>query len=251
MDIGEPVEHIRGVLERDELTLYCQPIRTLVGSGDYPMAEVLVRLKEEENSLLPPGEFIPIFEHYRMMPAMDRWVVGAAVRRLAAGSRVPQFSINLSGQTLEDREFPGFVASELMRSAVPGTSLLFELHMRDVLSRPPACEAFAKSVRSIGCGIVVDALGSQAVTVAPLKVLRPDYIKLDGALTRRILVDEGAVARLRSILTVTASLGIHTIAESVEEQDILLRLKAFGVEFAQGFGIFRPHPIDHIAAPSS
>lgn len=251
MDLGDPIEHIRGVFDRNELMLFCQPIRALVGSGDYPMAEVLVRLVEEENSLLPPGDFIPIFEHYRMMPAMDRWVVGAVVRHLAKGSRVSRFSINLSGQTLDDREFPGFVAAELMRSGVRATSLLFELHMRDVLARAPACEAFATSVRSIGCGIIVDALGTHAVTVAPLKVLHPDYIKLDGALTRKILADEGAVSRLKAILAVTESLGIHTIAESVEEQDVLLRLKAFGVEFAQGFGIYRPHPIDHVVAPGA
>jgi EAL domain-containing protein (putative c-di-GMP-specific phosphodiesterase class I) len=247
VEIGDPVEHIRGVLERNELTLYCQPIRALGGSGDYPMAEVLVRMVEEENSLLPPGDFIPIFEHYRMMPAMDRWVVAAVVRRLAQGSRVPQFSINLSGQTIEDPDFPGFVAAELMRSRVRGTSLLFELHMRDVVSRASACEAFTSSVKTIGCGLVIDALGAQAVSAAPLKVLQPDYIKLDGTLTRRILADEGAVARLRAILTVCSSLGIRAIAESVEDQDVLLRLKAFGVEFAQGFGIYTPHPIDHVA----
>lgn len=250
MELSDPVEHIRGVLERNELTLYCQPIRTLAGPGDYPMAEVLVRMVEEESSLLPPGDFIPIFEHYRMMPAMDRWVVSAVVRRLGQGSRIAQFSVNLSGQTLEDRDFPGFVAAELMRARVRATSLLFELHMRDVLSRAPACEAFTSSVRSIGCGVVIDALGAQAVSAAPLKVLQPDYIKLDGALTRKILTDEGAVSRLKAILGVAESLRIRTIAESVEEQDILLRLKAFGVEFAQGFGIYRPHPIDHVAAPS-
>lgn len=247
----DPVEHIRGVLERNELTLYCQPIRALVGSEGYPLAEVLVRMMEEESSLLPPGDFIPIFEHYRMMPAMDRWVVSTVVRRLAQGSRIPAFSINLSGQTLEDPDFPGFVATELMRARVRGTSLLFELHMRDVVSRAQACDAFTSAVRTIGCGLIIDALGAQAVAAAPLKVLKPDYIKLDGSLTRRILTDDNAVARLRAILTVCGSLGIRTIAESVEEQDILLRLKAFGVEFAQGFGIYTPHPLDHIAGPSS
>ena len=251
MELSDPIEHIRGVLDRNELTLYCQPIRALSGAGDYPMAEVLVRLVEEENSLLPPGDFIPVFEHYRMMPAMDRWVVAAVLRRLAQGSRVPKFSVNLSGQTLEDRDFPGFVANELMRNGVRGTSLLFELHMRDVLGKAPECGAFANAVRSIGCGLIVDALGTQAVTVAPLKILQPDFIKLDGALTRKIVADEGAASRVRAILAVAGSLGIRTIAESIEEQDVLLRVKAFGVEFAQGFGIYRPHPIEHVAVSAA
>ena len=251
MELGDPEDHIRGVLERNELTLYCQPILALAGAGGYPVAEVLVRMVEEENSLLPPGDFIPIFEHYRMMPAMDRWVVTAVLRRLSQGSRVPQFSINISGQTLEDADFPGFVATELVRARVRGTSLLFELHMLDIMARPRNCEAFASSVRAIGCGLVIDALGSQPVSVAPLKVLQPDYIKLDGALTRRVVSDQGAAAKLKAILTVAESLGVRTIAESIEDQDVLLRIKAFGVGYAQGFGIYRPHPIDHLApAPS-
>jgi EAL domain-containing protein (putative c-di-GMP-specific phosphodiesterase class I) len=251
LDQASPIEHIRGVLERNELTLYCQPIRSLAGGGDYPMAEVLVRMLEEEHSMLPPGDFIPIFEHYRMMPAMDRWVVAAAVRRLAQGSKIPRFSINLSGQTLEDPDFPGFVATELMRARVRGPGLLFELHMRDVVTLAAACESFAASIKTIGCGLVIDALGAQAVSAAPMKILKPDFIKLDGALTRKIVSDETAVSRLKGILAVCESLGIKAIAESVEEQDVLLRLKAFGVEFAQGFGIYRPHPIDHLAGPSS
>ena len=249
LDPSSPVEHIRGVLERNELTLYCQPIRALAGDGDYPIAEVLVRMLEEENSMLPPGDFIPIFEHYGMMPAMDRWVVAAVLRRLAQGSKIPRFSINLSGQSLQDAHFPGFVATELVRTRIRGAALLFEFHMRDVIARAAACEAFSSAIRTVNCGLVIDALGAQAVSAAPLKILKPDFIKLDGALTRKVMSDETAVARLKAILTVCESLGIKAIAESVEEQDVLLRLKAFGVEFAQGFGIYRPHPIDHLAAP--
>jgi EAL domain-containing protein (putative c-di-GMP-specific phosphodiesterase class I) len=247
MQIGDPLEHIRGVLERNELTLYCQPILALAGAGGYPMAEVLVRLTEEENSLMPPGDFIPIFEHYRMMPAMDRWVVGAVLRHLAAGSRIEQFSINLSAQTLGDAEFPAYVAAELVRARVRGTSLLFELHMRDVVGRPRECEAFAGSIRAIGCGLIIDALGSEPVSVAALKVLEPDYIKLDGALTRKLVTEPSSAAKLKAIVTVADSLRVRTIAESVEEQDVLLRLKAFGVGYAQGFGIYLPHPIGHLA----
>ena len=91
----DPVARMQHALDRDEFVLYCQPIAALSGEVRFPMAEILVRFRAEESSLMPPGEFLPVFEHYRMMPALDRWVVRSVVRHLAAGSRLAQFSINL------------------------------------------------------------------------------------------------------------------------------------------------------------
>ena len=82
---SDPVQRLRGAIDNNEFELYCQPILQLAGSEGYPMAEVLVRLREEERALLPPGDFLPVFEHYRMMPQLDRWVVRHAARHLAQG----------------------------------------------------------------------------------------------------------------------------------------------------------------------
>src|SRR5258708_6449443 len=88
---ANPAAHLREALDKDDFELYCQPMLAVSGAaaGSYPMGEVLVRLREEETALLPPGEFLPAFEHYRMMPELDRWVVRHAVKRLLAGSRLP------------------------------------------------------------------------------------------------------------------------------------------------------------------
>ena len=83
----DPVRRLRDAIENDEFELYCQPILQFAGDERYPMAEVLVRLREEERALLPPGEFLPVFEHYRMMAQLDRWVVRHTIKRLASGSR--------------------------------------------------------------------------------------------------------------------------------------------------------------------
>ena len=120
----DPAGRLRAALEKNELTLYCQPIRSLKGGPTHPIAEVLVRLREEESAMLPPGEFLPVFEHYRMMPQLDRWVVRAVLSRLARGSKVPRFSINVSAQTLEDAEFPRFVAGEVVGARVPPASMI-------------------------------------------------------------------------------------------------------------------------------
>src|SRR3954463_13309802 len=134
----DPVRRLRGAIENTEFALYCQPILQFAGEPRYPMAEILVRLREEEKALLPPGEFLPILEHYRMMPLLDRWVVRHAVKALPR-SRIPRFSINLSAQTLADPAFPNFVADTLAAGGVAPRSVLFEIDESDALMHENAC----------------------------------------------------------------------------------------------------------------
>src|SRR5947208_3974363 len=117
----DPVRRLRDAIENDEFELYCQPILQFAGDERYPMAEVLVRLREEENALLPPGEFLPVFEHYRMMPQLDRWVVRNVLQRLSRGSKIPRFTVNVSGQTLDDDAFPLFVREEVLAARLPAS----------------------------------------------------------------------------------------------------------------------------------
>ena len=242
----DPAGRLKEALERDELTLFCQPIRRL-SDGSFTMAEVLVRLREEEKALLPPGEFLPVFEHYRMMPQLDRWVVRHVAQRIAHGSKVPRFTINISGQTLEDPEFPLYVREVAAKERIDARSLMFEIDEPDTLARPEAAARFAGAMKAVGCGLLIDGFGRRAVSFAPVAALRVDFIKVDGSITRRILKSPTAETKLKAILRVGQATGIGIISECVEEQDIVLRLKALGVEHAQGFGIYRPHPIDSIA----
>jgi len=243
----EPEEHLRKALAGNELTLYCQPIAALSGAVRFPMAEVLVRMRAEEKALMPPGEFLPAFEEYGLMPELDRWVVRQVIGHLARGSRMPKFSINLSIQTLEDAGFPKAVAIELVACGVPGTSLLFEIGEVDCLARLESVLRFATAIRTVGCGLMVDGFGRRAASFTPLKSLRPDFVKVDGVIVRKILGVPGSEAKLKAILRVGEVMRYDVIAEMVEDQDILMRLKALGVGYAQGFGIMQPHPIEMLA----
>lgn len=244
---NEPAERLRHALARDELALFCQPIAALTGAVRFPMAEVLIRLREEEKALLPPGEFLPVFEHYRLMPDLDRWVTRKVLQHVAAGSRIPRFAINVSSQTIEDATFPKAVAMELVGAGIPGSALLFEIGENETLARLDACVRFATAVRAVGCGITVSGFGRRSASFLPLKSLRADYVKVDGAIVRKLLTADAAEAKLRAILRVGEVMGFQVVAEMVEEQDILTRLKALGVAYAQGFGIQQPHPIESIA----
>ncbi len=242
----DPLPQLRQALAEDQFVLYCQPIRALAGASGYPLAEVLVRMREEEQALLPPGEFLPVFEHYGMMPQLDRWVVDHTLRKLAAGSKVPRFSVNVSAQTLEDAEFARFVAGAVRERAVPADRILFEIDEADALSQASLCARFAAQIKPIGCGIMLEGFGRRAVSFEPLKTVRADFIKIDGSITRRVLKSEAASKKMQAMVRVSDTLGIGTIAECVEDQDVLTRIRALGVGHAQGFGILEPRSIDVI-----
>src|SRR5438876_6973069 len=222
----DPVQRLRGAIENDEFELYCQPILQFAGDERYPMAEVLVRLREEERALLPPGEFLPVFEHYRMMPQLDRWVVRHTVKRLALGSRVPRFTVNLSGQTLEDEEFPRFVSAQLSVNQVAADKLLFEIDESDALMRLGACKRFGDAYRAIGGQLLIDGFGNRAVSFMPVRELAVKFLKADGSVCRKILMSDTARHKLSTMLRVGQAIGYSIVAECVEDQDILLRLKA-------------------------
>ena len=247
---ADPVARLQTAIEKDEFALYCQPVLSLAPGGGYPMGEVLVRMREEEKALLPPGEFLPVFEHYRMMPQLDRWVVRNTLKRLAAGSRINAFSVNLSGQTLQDGEFLRFVSAQLGIYKVAPERLLFEIDESDTLLRPDAATRFAASFRSLGVRMAVDGFGRRAVSFSVIKTLDPEFVKIDGGVTRKILSSEVARNKMNAILRVGEAIGFATVAECVEDQDVLTRLKAMGVAHAQGFGIYQPHPMDKVAGGS-
>jgi EAL domain-containing protein (putative c-di-GMP-specific phosphodiesterase class I) len=241
----DPVARLREALAKDEFALYCQPVLAL-RTGNYPFAEVLVRMQAEEQALLPPGEFLPVLEHYHMMPQLDRWVLQHAVAHLARGSGIARLTLNLSGQTLEDAQFPAFVAGALAAAAIAPERVMFEIDESDLLGSPRATEQFVLAAKALGCGVLLDSFGKRAVSFAPLKTLRIDFFKVDGSITRRILSSEAARNKLNAIIRVGDAIGVGVIAECVEEQDVLVGLKSLGVGYAQGFGIARPQPIDAI-----
>lgn len=243
----EPNERLRQALAKDELTLYCQPIVALTAGGGFPMAEVLVRLRQEEAALMPPGEFFPVFEQYGLMPELDRWVVRHAVQHIAAGSRIPRFSVNISGQSLADATIPKAIAMELVSAGVSGSALLFEIDETDSLERLEAAVRFARGVRTVGCGLMLDGFGRRSTSFAAAKALKVDFVKVDGSITRKLISDGTAERKLRAIQDVGIAVGFKLVAEMVEDQDILARLKALGIDYAQGFGICQPHPIGQIA----
>lgn len=243
----DPLASLRRALDHNEMQIYCQPILSLKpGTDKYPIAEVLVRLREEEESMLPPGDFIPVFEHYRMMTDLDCWVVKNTVEWIAAArpGRIKAYTINVSSQSLNDTKLPDFIERTLARCGVKPHLLGLEIDEVDTLQRAEASERFARAVRAIGCKVVIDGFARRSVSFSTLKALLPEFVKVDGAVVRKIATSTVAQLKLKAIVRVCELAGIGTIAECVEEPDIVTQLTNMTVGYAQGFGIALPQPIE-------
>ena len=246
----QPAARLREALDYDHFRLYAQPIVSLAPGNPAPegiaLAEVLVRLREEEARLLPPGDFLPAFEHFRMMGELDRWVVRHALRRLGLGGRVNKLSLNVSGQTLEEPGFAAFVAVQLRLAALEPAALVIEIDENDAIDRRAAAERFAADLKGIGCGLLLDGFARRSVSFELLKALAVDYVKVDGAIIRNLMRAGSAAAKLKAILRAGELTGVKVIAECVEDAKILASLKLLKVGFAQGFGVRKPEPIDDL-----
>jgi EAL domain-containing protein (putative c-di-GMP-specific phosphodiesterase class I) len=243
---SDPITHLRTALAQNQFTLYCQPIAALLGIVPYPMAEVLVRLHEEETALLPPGEFLPVLEHYGMMAEFDRWVVREVLDRLDQGSEIPRFTINLSRQTIADLKFSDFVAEELAAHRTVGERLVFEIDEADALATPNSVRRLCASLGSLGAGMLIEGFGRSDNPLPALTLPCVEFVKLHFSLTRYLATDETAAAKIHPLLAMAAERGIAVIAECVECDEVLACLRALKVRYAQGYGICMPQTMDGI-----
>lgn len=251
---SSPVEFLESALQNNEFRLYGQKIVALADDGR-ERREVLIRLAEEEENMMPPGAFFPVAERYGLMPQLDRWVVEHVLGWVEAGGsgrrRDGQYFINLAAATVRDESFAAFVRESLHRRSLPGNLLVFEVDARGAEDHLAAASTLAAALKRLGCavalaGLHADRAAFDLVHGTPMDVLRriaPDFLKVDGSLVLAIRRDKVARARIVAINRIAHGMKIRTIAEFVESDDILAQLRAIGVDFAQGFGISVPGPL--------
>lgn len=247
MGWGDPRAKLEHALEHDQFLLFAQRIRPL-RPGIPDAYEVLLRLREEEDHMLPPGGFFPVAERYGMMEALDRWVVRNLVRwyiaRGAARAPGALYCVNLSEATVRDPEFARFVLGEIRRPGFDPRALGFEIAEQEVIHHHDAVERLIGALKPAGCHFTLDGFGAARVSFALLKGLALDFLKIDGAIVQNVAREPAALAQVRAINTVCHRIGVRTIAELVETQATLDRLVQAGVDYVQGFGVARPAPLD-------
>lgn len=246
----DPRARLVQALQRDEFLLFAQKILSLKSGAPEPDCyEILLRLKEEEDNLLPPGGFIPVAEHYGMLEEIDRWVVRRLMawcldkHRSAPGWRMPLFCINLSGASVISPEFAGFMRQELERTDFPARALCFEISEPDVIEHNDGVRRLIAALRPAGCRFSIDDFGGAKVSFSHVEGLAMDFLKIDGSIIRNLVRDPAELAKTRAIHTVCQKAGMRTVAESVEIKETLDKLREIGVDYVQGFGIAHPAPI--------
>jgi EAL domain-containing protein (putative c-di-GMP-specific phosphodiesterase class I) len=236
-------------IEGDEFRLYYQKILSLKKNKDvHDHYEILIRMAEEENNLMPPGTFLPLVEKFKMMPRLDRWVVCYMTKWLCAHQTAPgaKFCINIAKDTLGCTDFPAFVQDQLQKNNVPSNALCFEIEESDALVNPSATSAFAKKIRQLGCSVSLCGISHNQASVNLLKKINVDLIKIDGGLVYNIPHDEKDLSKVAAINRIAQTIKIQTVAELVETEDIMVKLREVGVDFAQGFGVARPRPLKEL-----
>lgn len=248
------VERILSAIEQNEFRLFCQRISPLsalaVQTGHY---EVLIRLLEEEEGMMPPGAFFPLVDKHGLMPHLDRWVVQHVIEWLSTFTPpLPQrnnstFFINLSAASVGDQKFPEFVRDQLQQHKVPAWKLCFEITETDLSLLHDTVILFAEEMRNNGCRIAISNFGGNGVSFEPLYKVRADFLKIDGSIILDLLRDPADLAQVTAIARVAKTIDIKTIAELVESEACIAKLREIGVDYAQGFGVSIPAPLDETA----
>lgn len=242
------LRQLQTALHGDGFQLALQSI-IATGSGEEsgPAVEVLIRMSDDRGRFANTAEFLRPAERYQLMPQIDRWVVNATLTAITAGEiKIPSkrsCAINLSGQTLGDEGFLGFVVDALDRSGVPPSSICFEVTESAVSNNIQHARRFIEVLHGIGCEFALDDFGSGLGSFSSLRMLPVDYLKIDGTYTRNLSTDRINQEMVLAMIKLARTLEFRVVAEQVERQEDFDWLRNVGIDFVQGNFVEPPVPL--------
>lgn len=244
------VSQITQALEANQFCLFGQPMVAVAHDSDVDHCEVLLRLRDAAGALVLPQAFIPAAERYGLMHHIDRWVVSTLFQHWAdlqpqgAGRQNPCiYAINLSGASIDDDQFIAFLHQQLAQYSVDAHLVCFELTETVAIANLTKASEFIHRLKALGCRFALDDFGTGMSSFAYLKTLPVDYLKIDGVFIRNIATDAVDYAIVEALSRTGQVMGLKTIAECVENEAIVAKLRTLGVDYAQGYGIARSRPL--------
>ena len=243
------VSAINKALKEDSFRLYYQPIVNLLGNREKARFEVLLRMHDEQYGLTYPGTFLPAEERYQLSTKIDHWVISNTFKRLAACPKLDclaSCSINLSGLSLGDHDILEEILRGLESTAIPPQIICFEITETAAISNLSDARLFMTKLKSLGCRFSLDDFGSGLSSFAYLKSLPVDFIKIDGLFVKDIIKDPIDLAMVKTINEIGHLMGKKTVAEFVENLEILEAIRALGVDYGQGYHLGKPQPIENL-----
>lgn len=245
------VHRLSSAFDNNRFILFAQPIVHVSGERLVSHYEILIRMQDEGGNIIPPGAFMPAAERYNLMPMIDRWVIRQTLEMIREAQGELAFpplecAINLSGQSLCDDDLLTYVIDLFDETGIPCESISFEVTETAAVANLTRAKRFISVLREMGCSFSLDDFGAGLSSFGYLKSLPVDYLKIDGAFVRDMVIDRIDNAMVRSINEIGHLMGLKTIGEYAEDEMVLLALKHAGVDFAQGNAVAVPQPFSEI-----
>ena len=240
-------EHrIRQALELDQFVPHFQPIMAMQ-TGRVERYEMLIRLRDGNNRVVRPGAFLNVAERFGLIHEIDRWVVQRAIRLIADRAQHGQslcLEVNLSGKAFTDAELLPLIRRELTETGINPAYLILEITETAAVADTNLARLFIEDLASLGCRFAIDDFGAGFSSFSYLKHLPVDFLKIDGSFVRNLIRDPVDQHLVRTIVDLARGLGKQTIAEFVGDAETLMLLRSYGVDFAQGYYVGEPVPLE-------
>ncbi|MGB7890498.1 MAG: EAL domain-containing protein [Microcoleus sp.] len=243
------ISQISRALETNRFCLYYQKIVSITSKPLVQHYEILIRMLEENGKIVSPNLFIPAAERYGLITDIDSWVIEtffSNYHKLPDKDVLSQglYTINLSGASISNNQFLMFLIEQFSRYQVPPQTIGFEITETAAIANFEQARYFMSELKKIGCCFALDDFGSGLSSFAYLINLPVDYLKIDGAFVKNISHNLISQALVEGFNRIAHAMNLKTIAEFVEDETILEKLREIGVDYAQGYGIARPVPIN-------
>jgi EAL domain-containing protein (putative c-di-GMP-specific phosphodiesterase class I) len=235
-------------LNHDRFVLYRQGIQRVAASDGAPWQEILIRFRDEDDTLLPPGTFFQVLERWHLLSALDRWVVNRLFRWLLAKGRdaswlLPRSTLNLSSESLASDDFSSYVSGQLSKGGVPGGCIAFEIPEADAILHAVALEKLVRELRPLGCSFFVSGYLGRHLSTHMLQAIGVDGVKLHGRIVQHAHEEAEAFDEARLIIKACRTRGLTSIAEFVELPETLQLFIGLGVDYVQGWGVSPVEPL--------
>lgn len=248
------VTHINNALKDNSFELYYQHYQPLsqLELGDH--YELLIRMRDEHDAVIPPNAFLPAAERYNLSTKIDQWVVEHFFAWLADNPQrrasLQCCNINLSGASLSDKDFKLFLLRAFEKYGISYKKICFEITESMAIIKMDETLKLIETFRQLGCRFALDDFGSGFASYSHLKNLPVDYVKIDGSFVKDLLEDPIDMAMVCSMKDIANAMGMQTIAEFVENEAILRKLVEIGIDYAQGYQVARPQPLEAFSSLS-
>lgn len=235
------VSSIKFALKENKFLLYYQPVHNI--NNGILHYEALIRMVDNHNKIIPPCDFISVAERFGLMSQIDRWVLNNTIQTLQKRPDMKIF-MNLSGVSIGDKALLKFIEESIINSAINPQNIGFEITETIAIKDLEQSERWIKQLKNLGCRFALDDFGAGFSSFSYLSKLPIDYLKIDGSFVKDLDKDNNQRDLIQAVNAVAHALGKETIAEFVENEQILQILRELNVNHGQGYYLGKPGPLE-------